>query len=44
MMKSLIPNCTAYELSNPDHNVHLGNTDEFYRYFDDFLKRTEQLH
>jgi 2-succinyl-6-hydroxy-2,4-cyclohexadiene-1-carboxylate synthase len=36
-MKSMIPNCTAYEMSNPDHNVHLGNKNEFYRYFDDFL-------
>jgi 2-succinyl-6-hydroxy-2,4-cyclohexadiene-1-carboxylate synthase len=37
-MKSLIPNCVAYEMTNPDHNVHLGNKDEFYGYFDEFLK------
>lgn len=39
-MQSLIPNCFAYEISHPDHNVHLGNKDEFYEYFDEFLKRT----
>lgn len=38
-MQSLIPNCLAFEMSNPDHNVHLGNKEEFYKYFDEFLKR-----
>ena len=38
-MKSLIPNCLAYEMSHPDHNVHLANKEEFYGYFDEFLKR-----
>lgn len=38
-MQSLIPNCIAHEMSNPDHNVHLGNKEEFYKYFDEFLKR-----
>lgn len=38
-MQSLIPNCTAYEMSHPDHNVHLGNKEEFYRYFDEFLRK-----
>lgn len=38
-MQSLIPNCIAYEMSHPDHNVHLGNKEEFYKFFDEFLKR-----
>ena len=38
-MKSLISDCMPYEMSHPDHNVHLGNKSEFYRYFDEFLKR-----
>jgi 2-succinyl-6-hydroxy-2,4-cyclohexadiene-1-carboxylate synthase len=37
-MQSLIPNCIAYEMSYADHNVHLGNKEEFYGYFDEFLK------
>ncbi len=36
-MKALLQNCTARELSHPDHNVHLSNPDEFYAYFDSFL-------
>lgn len=38
-MQSLIANCTAYEISHPDHNVHLGNKAAFYRYFDEFLSK-----
>lgn len=38
-MKSLIPNCMPYEVRNPDHNVHLGNKEEFYGHFDEFLNR-----
>jgi hypothetical protein len=38
-MKSLLPGCLAYEMSSPDHNVHVGEKDEFYRYFDEFLGR-----
>ncbi len=38
-MQSLIPNCIANEMSHPDHNVHLSNKEEFYKYFDEFLKR-----
>lgn len=38
-MKSRIANCMAHEVSNPDHNVHLGNKEEFYAYFDEFLAR-----
>jgi 2-succinyl-6-hydroxy-2,4-cyclohexadiene-1-carboxylate synthase len=41
-MQSTIPNCMAYEISNPDHNVHLGNKDEFYKCFDEFLEGLEQ--
>jgi len=37
-MQSLLQNCIAYEMSHPDHNVHLGNKKEFYEYFDEFLK------
>ena len=36
-MQSLLPNCMAFEVSLPDHNVHLSNKQEFYRYFDEFL-------
>ncbi len=36
-MQALIPHCTARELSHPDHNVQLGDKEEFYRYFDEFL-------
>jgi pimeloyl-ACP methyl ester carboxylesterase len=38
-MQSLISDCLACEMSDPDHNVHLGNKEEFYRYFDEFLKK-----
>lgn len=38
-MQSLIPNCFAREMSHSDHNVHLANKEEFYKYFDEFLKR-----
>ena len=38
-MQSLLADCSAYEMSDPDHNVHLGNKSDFYAYFDDFLKR-----
>ncbi|HUW40717.1 MAG TPA: alpha/beta hydrolase, partial [Rectinemataceae bacterium] len=38
-MRDTIPNCKAYEVSNPDHNVHLGDKEEFYSHFDDFLSR-----
>ena len=37
-MQSLISNCTAVEISDTDHNVHLSNKAEFYDYFDRFLK------
>ncbi len=38
-MKSLLPGCMACEMSSSDHNVYLGNTTEFYGYFDGFLKK-----
>lgn len=40
-MQSLLSNCIAFEMSHPDHNVHLGNKPEFYGYFDEFLKKLE---
>lgn len=40
-MRSLLSDCMAFEMSNPDHNVYLGNRQEFYRYFDSFLSRVE---
>ena len=36
-MQSLLQNCTAREISHPDHNVYLSNPPEFYAYFDAFL-------
>ncbi len=38
-MQSLISDCMPYEMSHSDHNVHLGDKHEFYKYFDEFLKR-----
>ena len=38
-MQSLIQNCIAQEMSHTDHNVHLGNKEEFYAYFNAFLKK-----
>lgn len=38
-MQSLISNCIVREVSHPDHNVHLANKEEFYKYFNEFLKR-----
>jgi 2-succinyl-6-hydroxy-2,4-cyclohexadiene-1-carboxylate synthase len=37
-MQSLLSECSAYEMSHPHHNVHLGNPGEFYACFDRFLK------
>ncbi len=42
-MQSLIPNCLVYDMSHPDHNVHLGNKEEFYKYFDEFLEKTQSF-
>jgi 2-succinyl-6-hydroxy-2,4-cyclohexadiene-1-carboxylate synthase len=36
-MQSLLGDCTAHEVSHPDHSVHLSNKEEFYRLFDKFL-------
>ncbi|MFT8351339.1 alpha/beta fold hydrolase [Clostridium saccharoperbutylacetonicum] len=36
-MQSMLSNCIAFEMSHPDHNVHLANKEEFYGYFDKFL-------
>ncbi|MHC1782352.1 MAG: alpha/beta fold hydrolase [Anaerolineaceae bacterium] len=40
-MKSLLLNGSSYEMSHPDHNVHLSNEAEFYGYFDEFLQKIE---
>jgi len=40
-MQALIPDCLAFEMSDPDHNVHLSNQEEFYGYFDRFLSKVE---
>lgn len=37
-MQALLPDCITHEMSHPDHNVHLANKEEFYMYFDEFLK------
>lgn len=41
-MKSLIPDCIAHVMSDPDHNVQLANQEEFYSYFDELLARVRQ--
>jgi pimeloyl-ACP methyl ester carboxylesterase len=40
-MQSLLADCSAYEMSHPDHNVFLSNEAEFYGYFDQFLSKVE---
>jgi pimeloyl-ACP methyl ester carboxylesterase len=40
-MRSLLSDCMAFEMSHPDHNVYLGNWEEFYRYFDSFLSKAK---
>ncbi len=41
-MQSLLPDCMAFEMSDPDHNVHLANPQEFYGYFDRFLSKAQE--
>lgn len=36
-MKSLLSNCTAVEMSHPNHNVQHSDTTEFYAYIDKFI-------
>jgi pimeloyl-ACP methyl ester carboxylesterase len=36
-MKTMISNCMAREISDPDHNIYLSKKEEFYQYFDEFL-------
>lgn len=36
-MQSLLKNCTAREMSHPDHNVYLSDKEQFYGYFDGWL-------
>jgi 2-succinyl-6-hydroxy-2,4-cyclohexadiene-1-carboxylate synthase len=40
-MQALLSDCMAFEMSDPDHNVHLSNKAEFYGYFDRFLNKEE---
>lgn len=42
-MKEMLLHCSAHEVSTPDHNVHLGSKEEFYRYFEDFLRELKLL-
>ncbi len=37
MMRLNIPNCSAHEILNSDHNVHLAKKSLFYQYFNQFL-------
>ena len=41
-MQKLLPNCITYEMSHTDHNVHLGNKEEFYECFNEFLRKIEE--
>ncbi|MNB79825.1 Soluble epoxide hydrolase [compost metagenome] len=36
-MKKLLAKCSDFEMSHPNHNVHLSNPAEFYACFDPFL-------
>lgn len=36
-MATMIPNCLAFEVQNPDHNVHLADEQGFYRFFEEFM-------
>ncbi len=38
-MRSLLPGCLAFEMTQPDHNVHLSNKSEFYEVFNRFLEK-----
>ncbi len=42
-MQALIPDCAAYEMAHPDHNVHLADKEQFYCYMDEFLNRVMRL-
>lgn len=36
-MQELIPDCTARDVADPDHNVHLADQRQFYAVMDEFL-------
>ncbi len=38
-MSSMIPDCLAFEMTDPDHNVHLADKAAFYAHFDEFLEK-----
>jgi pimeloyl-ACP methyl ester carboxylesterase len=40
-MQALLSDCMAFEMADADHNVHLSNKQEFYGYFDRFLRKVE---
>lgn len=37
MMKKRLDKVSALEVPHPDHNVHLGDKEMFYNYFDELL-------
>ena len=41
-MESLLHNCMAREIDNPDHNVHLRDKETFYRIFEEFLREVDE--
>jgi pimeloyl-ACP methyl ester carboxylesterase len=41
-MQAMLPDCLVFEMTDPDHNVHLSNKEEFYGYFDKFLGKLER--
>lgn len=38
-MQTLIADCVASEMTHQDHNVHLGDKEQFYGYMEEFLNR-----
>ncbi len=42
-MQALITDCTAHEMTHPDHNVHLADKEQFYYCMDGFLNHVMHL-
>jgi len=40
ILRKEIRQAYAYEVSHPDHNIHLSNKAEFYAFFDDYLHKS----
>jgi pimeloyl-ACP methyl ester carboxylesterase len=38
-MQSMLRDCNAFQVSDPDHNLYLSNKDEFYGFIDTFLRK-----